>query len=92
MNSNDLSIYIVFIGDFSSGALAFQLGGKKYQLGEDFFIYHISFGRIILIHLVPLPLARQMSVHHGEVEVGFGTGYLVHENVIGIDETSRILL
>jgi hypothetical protein len=23
-----------------------------------------------------------MSVHHGEVEVGFGTGYLVHENVI----------
>jgi hypothetical protein len=55
---------------FHLGALAFQLGeklfhlGEKkiYQLGEDFFIYHISFGRIILIHLVPLPLARKMSV------------------------------
>ena len=41
----------------------FHLGVKKtYQLGEDFFIYHISFGRIILIHFVPLSLARQMSV------------------------------
>jgi hypothetical protein len=35
---------------------------KKYQLGEDFLKYHISFGWIILIHLVPLPLARQMYV------------------------------
>jgi hypothetical protein len=52
----------------------FNWAEKKYQLGEDFFIYHISFGRIILIHLVPLPLARQCMlppVHHGEVEVGF---------------------
>jgi hypothetical protein len=57
-------------GVFHLGTLAFQLGekvisfGRKkiYQLGEDFFIYHISFGRIIVLHLVPLPLARQMSV------------------------------
>ena len=51
----------VDIGGMPMGV--FHLGEKKtYQLGEDFFIYHISIGRIILIHFVPLPLARQMSV------------------------------
>ena len=51
------------MGVFHLGEKVISFGRKKiYQLGEDFFIYHISLGRIILIHFVPLPLARQMSV------------------------------
>ena len=58
---------------FSSGAFAFQLDEKKVisfgrkkniSIGRRFFhiSYFVLFGRIILIHLVHLPLARQMSV------------------------------